>query len=58
MTTSYDLLLKPGQGNSLSVVGDIFTFKAVGKENNGQCMLVELRVDPEIDPPPHIHSHV
>ncbi len=49
MATSHDVLLKPGQGNSLSVVGDIFTFKAVGKETNGQCTLVELRVDPEID---------
>jgi hypothetical protein len=48
MTTSYDLLLKPGQGNSLSVVGDIFTFKAVSEDTNGQYTLVELRVDPEI----------
>jgi mannose-6-phosphate isomerase-like protein (cupin superfamily) len=55
MTTSHDLLLKPGQGNSLSVVGDIFTFKTVSEDTNGQYTLVELRVDPGIGPSPHIH---
>ena len=55
MTTSHELLLKPNQGTSLSVVGDIFTFKAVGEDTNGQYTLVELRVDPEVRPPPHIH---
>jgi mannose-6-phosphate isomerase-like protein (cupin superfamily) len=55
MTTSHELSLKPNQGTSLSVVGDIFTFKAVGEDTNGQYTLVELQVDPEIGPPPHIH---
>jgi mannose-6-phosphate isomerase-like protein (cupin superfamily) len=55
MTTSHELLLKPGQGNSLSVVGDILTFKAVSEDTNGQYTLFELQVDPEIGPPPHIH---
>jgi mannose-6-phosphate isomerase-like protein (cupin superfamily) len=55
MTTSHELLLKPNQGTSLSVVGDIVTFKAVGEDTNGQYTLFELRVDPEIGPPSHMH---
>ena len=55
MNTSHELLLKPDRGHSLSVVGDILTFKAVGEDTNGQYTLIELRVDPEIGPPPHIH---
>jgi mannose-6-phosphate isomerase-like protein (cupin superfamily) len=55
MTTPQELLLKPAQGPSFSVVGDIVTFKAVSENTNGQYTLFELRVDPEIGPPPHIH---
>jgi mannose-6-phosphate isomerase-like protein (cupin superfamily) len=55
MTTSHELLLRPSQGPSFSVVGDILTFKAVSEDTNGQYTLFELRVDPEIGPPPHIH---
>jgi mannose-6-phosphate isomerase-like protein (cupin superfamily) len=55
MTTSHELLLKPNQGTSLSVVGDIVTFKAVSEDTNGQYTLFELRVDPEIGPPQHMH---
>jgi mannose-6-phosphate isomerase-like protein (cupin superfamily) len=55
MTTSNEILMKPSQGNSVSVVGDILTFKAVSEDTDGQYTLFELRVDPEIGPPPHIH---
>jgi mannose-6-phosphate isomerase-like protein (cupin superfamily) len=55
MTTSRELFIKPSQGYSFSVVGDILTFKATSEDTNGQYTLFELRVDPEIGPPPHIH---
>ncbi len=55
MTTPHELLMKPGQGTSFSIVGDIVTLKAVSEDTNGQYTLFELRVDPEIGPPPHIH---
>jgi mannose-6-phosphate isomerase-like protein (cupin superfamily) len=55
MTIPRELLIKPAQGHSLSVVGDILTFKAVSEDTNGQYTLFELQVDPEIGPPPHIH---
>lgn len=55
MNTPHELLIKPGQGTSLSIVGDILTFKAVSEDTAGQYTLVEVRVDPQIGPPPHIH---
>lgn len=55
MTTPHELLMKPGQGTSLSIVGDIVTFKAVSEDTNGQYTLFEVQVDPDIGPPPHIH---
>lgn len=55
MTIPDGLLVKPGQGASLSIVGDVLTFKAVGEDTAGQYTLFEVRVDPEIGPPPHIH---
>lgn len=58
MNTPNDLLMKPGQGTSLSVVGDILTFKAVSEDTNGQYTLIELRVDPKMGPPPHICHRV
>ena len=51
----HELLMKPGQGTSLSIVGDILTFKAVSEDTGGQYTLVEVQVDPDIGPPPHIH---
>jgi mannose-6-phosphate isomerase-like protein (cupin superfamily) len=56
VTIPHELIMKPGQGTSLSVVGDIVTFKAVGEDTNGQYTLIEVLVDPEIGPPPHIHQ--
>jgi mannose-6-phosphate isomerase-like protein (cupin superfamily) len=58
MNTPSDLLMKPGQGISLSVIGDILTFKAVSEDTNGQYTLIELRVDPKMGPPPHIYHRV
>jgi mannose-6-phosphate isomerase-like protein (cupin superfamily) len=55
VTIPHGLLIKPGQGTSLSIVGDILTFKATGKDTDGQYTLVEVQVDPDIGPPPHIH---
>jgi len=55
VTIPHGLLMKPGQGTSLSIVGDVLTFKAVGEDTAGQYTLVEVRVAPQIGPPPHIH---
>jgi mannose-6-phosphate isomerase-like protein (cupin superfamily) len=57
MNTPNDLIMKPGQGDSLSVIGDILTFKAVSEDTNGQYTLVEMQVDPKMGLPPHIYHH-
>lgn len=55
MTTPHELSIKPGQGTSFSIVGDIVILKAVSEDTNGQYTLFELQVDPDVGPPPHIH---
>ncbi len=42
-------------GSTLSVVGDVYTFRATGQETGGAYTLWEARVPPGGGPPPHIH---
>src|SRR5262245_44411303 len=46
----------PGQGRTLGVVGDVYTFLVVGEETGGRYALWEARVPPGGGPPPHVHS--
>src|SRR5215213_5569635 len=55
MTTRY-LLKKPGEGRSVSVVGDVYRFLATGEDTNGKYALWEAIVPPGGGPPPHVHS--
>ena len=48
--------LQPSQGAVYSVVGDVVIFKAVGEDTGGKYALFEVMVQPQIGPPPHIHS--
>ena len=52
----YSSWLQPGQGATYSVVGDVVIFKAVGEDTGGKYALFEVVVQPQIGPPPHIHS--
>ncbi len=47
--------LPPGEGKAVWVVGDTYTFKAIGEETGGAFSLVEGTVAPQAGPPPHIH---
>src|SRR3990170_3839838 len=47
--------LQPGEGKSLWVLGDLYTFKVVGEDTGGSFALIEVQVQPENGPPPHIH---
>src|SRR5919199_6496367 len=47
--------LRAGEGRSIWIVGDTYTFKAVGANTNGALMLFEGTVSPQLGPPPHIH---
>lgn len=51
------ILMQPGQGASYWVLGDLYTFKAVGEETGKAYALVEILVQPHSGTPPHIHSH-
>jgi mannose-6-phosphate isomerase-like protein (cupin superfamily) len=53
--TSNSILMSPGEGRSFSVVGDIYTFKAVGEDTNGTYALFEFYIPPQNGSPPHIH---
>ena len=45
----------PGEGPSIWIVGDTYTFKAVSQDTNGAHMFFEASVPPQSGPPPHIH---
>jgi mannose-6-phosphate isomerase-like protein (cupin superfamily) len=44
-----------GEGRSIWITGDTYTFKAVGADTNGALVLFEGTVSPQLGPPPHIH---
>ena len=48
-------VLSPGQGRSVWVVGDLYTFLATGEDTNGAYTLIHALVPPGGGPPPHIH---
>ena len=48
-------VLHPGQGRSVWVVGDLYTFLATGDDTNGAYALIHALVPPGGGPPPHIH---
>lgn len=49
------ITLQSGRGKSLWVLGDLYTFKVVGEDTGGSFALLELKVQPQNGPPPHIH---
>lgn len=50
------LVLKPGQGDSYWVLGDLYTFKTMSQDTKGAYSLMEMIVYPQTGSPPHIHS--
>lgn len=49
------VLMSPGEGRSFSVVGDIYTFKAVSEDTDGAYALFEFFIPPQHGSAPHIH---
>ena len=45
----------PGEGESLWVVGDTYTFKGVTENTGGALLLFEASIPPQGGPPPHVH---
>lgn len=57
MTIAEIILLGPGEGNTGSVLGDKYTFKAVSKDTGGAYALWEVAAPPLAGgPPAHIHE--
>jgi quercetin dioxygenase-like cupin family protein len=48
-------VLPAGQGRSVWVVGDRYTFLATGDDTNGAYALIQATVPAGSGPPPHIH---
>ena len=54
--THQPTLRQPGEGRTVSVVGDVYRFLATGDDTNGKYALWEALVPPGGGPPPHVHS--
>jgi quercetin dioxygenase-like cupin family protein len=48
-------VLRPGEGRSVWVVGDRYTFLATGADTGGAYALIHAEVPPQGGPPPHRH---
>ena len=55
MDNTKEILLHSGEGTSYWVLGDLYTFKATGKQTGGAFFVMEQIIQPQGGPPPHIH---
>ena len=55
MNSNTKHVLNRAEGDSFWVLGDLYTFKATGKQTNGAFTMVDQIIQPENGPPPHIH---
>ncbi|MFH7029516.1 MAG: cupin domain-containing protein [Heteroscytonema crispum UTEX LB 1556] len=49
-------LVQPGKGSTYLVLGDLYTFLAVGENTGGAYALYEIVMQPQSITPPHIHD--
>ena len=47
--------MKAHAGDTVSVVGDRYTFLVTGTESAGTLAMMEFLVPPDHGPPPHVH---
>jgi quercetin dioxygenase-like cupin family protein len=50
-------MVRAGEGRSIWVVGDTYTFKATGESTGGVLALMEASIPPGSGPPPHVHAN-
>lgn len=55
MDANTTISLNQGEGESFWVLGDLYTFKATGKQTNGVFTVIDQIIQPQSGPPPHIH---
>jgi quercetin dioxygenase-like cupin family protein len=56
LTPRHRILKTPTEGQTITVVGDVYRFLVTGEETNGKYTLWEAIVPPGGGPPPHVHS--
>jgi quercetin dioxygenase-like cupin family protein len=57
MSVAELILLGPGEGKTVSLMGGRYTYKAVGRDTGGRYGLVEMTAPAGIPgPPPHVHE--
>lgn len=49
------ITLQSGEGKSFWVLGDLYILKLKGHETGGSFAMLEVRVQPQNGPPPHVH---
>ena len=49
-------VVRAGEGKSVWLVGDTYTFKATTESTGGAFALIEASVPPGSGPPPHVHT--
>jgi len=49
-------VVRAGEGKSVWLVGDTYTFKATSESTGGAFALIEASVPPGGGPPPHVHT--
>jgi quercetin dioxygenase-like cupin family protein len=54
--TTRPTIRNAGQGRTIGVVGDVYSFLVTGDETGGKYALWEAIVPPGGGPPPHVHS--
>ncbi|AKD04267.1 quercetin 2,3-dioxygenase [Pontibacter korlensis] len=55
MSGNKGIICHKGEGESYWVLGDLYTFKATGKQTNGAYTVVEETIQPQNGPPIHVH---
>jgi mannose-6-phosphate isomerase-like protein (cupin superfamily) len=55
MNEHREIVLNDREGDSFWVLGDLYTFKATGKQTNGAFTVIDQMIQPEGGPPPHVH---
>jgi quercetin dioxygenase-like cupin family protein len=51
------IVQSPQQGDAYWVLGDLYTFKAIGETTNQAYSLIEIVMQPQSRVPPHVHTH-
>lgn len=55
METNLETLIQQAQGDLYWVLGDLYSFKATGKQTNGTFTVIDQVIQPQGGPPPHVH---